>query len=192
MTTGILGGSFDPPHNGHVALARAALERLPIERLVVLVAADPGHRRVIAPAQDRLRLAQAAFESLPAEVVLDDNAFTVDAVRGGRFGDALFIVGADEGAAFPTWKEPDEVLRWVRLAVGTRSGIPPPDLSRYGDRVVSFELDSPSVSSTEVRERAIRDDPLAGIVPPAVEAAIRENGLYRGYTTNEPEDRKSH
>jgi nicotinate-nucleotide adenylyltransferase len=192
MTTGILGGSFDPPHNGHVALACAALERLPIERLVVLVAADPGHRRVIAPAQDRLRLAQAAFESLPAEVVLDDNAFTVDAVRGGRFGDALFIVGADEGAAFPTWKEPDEVLRWVRLAVGTRSGIPPPDLSRYGDRVVSFELDSPSVSSTEVRERAIRDDPLAGIVPPAVEAAIRETGLYRGYTTNEPEDRKSH
>jgi nicotinate-nucleotide adenylyltransferase len=192
MTTGILGGSFDPPHNGHVALACAALERLPIERLVVLVAADPGHRRVIAPAEDRLRLAQAAFESLPAEVVLDDNAFTVDAVRGGRFGDALFIVGADEGAAFPTWKEPDEVLRWVRLAVGTRSGIPPPDLSRYGDRVVSFELDSPSVSSTEVRERAIRDDPLAGIVPPAVEAAIRETGLYRGYTTNEPEDRKSH
>jgi nicotinate-nucleotide adenylyltransferase len=192
MTTGILGGSFDPPHNGHVALACAALERLPIERLVVLVAADPGHRRVIAPAQDRLRLAQAAFESLPAEVVLDDNAFTVDAVRGGRFGDALFIVGADEGAAFPTWKEPDEMLRWVRLAVGTRSGVPPPDLSRYGDRVVSFELDSPSVSSTEVRERAIRDDPLAGIVPPAVEAAIRETGLYRGYTTNEPEDRKSH
>jgi len=192
MTTGILGGSFDPPHNGHVALACAALERLPIERLVVLVAADPGHRRLIAPAQDRLRLAQAAFESLPAEVVLDDNAFTVDAVRGGRFGDALFIVGADEGAAFPTWKEPDEMLRWVRLAVGTRSGVPPPDLSRYGDRVVSFELDSPSVSSTEVRERAIRDDPLAGIVPPAVEAAIRETGLYRGYTTNEPEDRKSH
>jgi len=192
MTTGILGGSFDPPHNGHVALACAALERLPIERLVVLVAADPGHRGVIAPAQDRLRLAQAAFESLPAEVVLDDNAFTVDAVRGGRFGDALFIVGADEGAAFPTWKEPDEMLRWVRLAVGTRSGVPPPDLSRYGDRVVSFELDSPSVSSTEVRERAIRDDPLAGIVPPAVEAAIRETGLYRGYTTNEPEDRKSH
>jgi nicotinate-nucleotide adenylyltransferase len=192
MTTGILGGSFDPPHNGHVALACAALERLPIERLVVLVAADPGHRRVIAPAEDRLRLAQAAFESLPAEVVLDDNAFTVDAVRCGRFGDALFIVGTDEGAAFPTWKEPDEVLRWVRLAVGTRSGIPPPDLSRYGDRVVSFELDSPSVSSTEVRERAIRDGPLAGIVPPAVEAAIRETGLYRGYTTNEPEDRKSH
>jgi nicotinate-nucleotide adenylyltransferase len=190
--TGILGGTFDPPHNGHVALARAALEQLPIERLVVLVAAQPGHREVLATPQDRLRLAEAAFEGLPADVVLDDNAFTVDAVRGGRFGDALFIVGADEGTAFPTWKDPDEVLRWVRLAVGTRSGFPPPDLSRYGDRVVSFELDSPPVSSTEVRERAVRGGSLAGVVPPVVEAAIRESGLYRGYTESVTEDKKSH
>ena len=158
----------------------------------MLVAADPGHRTVLADAGERLRLAQAAFEDLPAEVVLDENAFTVDAVRDGRFGEALFVVGADEGAAFPGWKEPEEVLRWVRLAVGTRSGVPPPDLSRYGDRVVSFELESPAVSSTEVRERAVRGEPLDGLVPSAVEAAIRETGLYRGYTRNEPEDRKSH
>jgi nicotinate-nucleotide adenylyltransferase len=189
---GILGGTFDPPHNGHVALARAALERLPIDRLVVLVAAQPGHRAVFASAEDRLRLARAAFQDLPAEVVLDDNAFTVDAVRDGGFGDALFIVGADEGTAFPTWKEPDEVLRWVKLAVGTRSGYPPPDLERYGDRVVPFWLASPAISSSEVRERAAHGDPLDGLVPPAVEAAIRETGLYRGYTTTEPEDRKSH
>jgi nicotinate-nucleotide adenylyltransferase len=190
--TGILGGTFDPPHNGHVALARAALEQLPIDRLVVLVAANPGHRQVFAGPEDRLRLAEAAFESLPAEVVLDDNAFTVDAVRGGRFGDALFVVGADEGAAFPGWKEPEEVLRWVKLAVGTRSGYPPPDLERYGDRIASFELASPPISSTEVREQAAGDEPLDGLVPAAVEAAIRETGLYRGYTKSEPEDRKSH
>jgi nicotinate-nucleotide adenylyltransferase len=190
--TGILGGTFDPPHNGHAALARAALEQLPIDRLLVLVAAAPGHRRVIAGAEERLRLARAAFAGLPVEVVLDDNAFTVDAVRGGRFGDAFFVVGADEGASFPTWKEPEEVLRWVRLAVGTRLGYPPPDLERYGDRVVSFELDSPDVSSTDVRERAARGDSLAGLVPPAVEAAIREARMYRGYTTEEPEDSQSH
>ena len=73
--------------------------------------------------------------------MLDPNAFTADAVRDGRFGDAIFIVGADEGAAFTGWKEPEEVLRAVRLAVGTRSGYPPPDLERFGDRVVSFQLD---------------------------------------------------
>jgi len=177
---GILGGIFDPPHNGHLALAQAALTRLPIDRLVVLVAAEPGHRRTVADADSRLRLAEAAFAGLPAEVVLDDNAFTVDAVRGGRFGDALFVVGADEGAAFPTWKEPDEVVRWVRLAVGTRSGYPPPDLERYGDRVVPFELDSPPVSSTEVRERVANSEPIDDLVPAAVAEAIAELGLYRG------------
>jgi nicotinate-nucleotide adenylyltransferase len=192
VTTGILGGIFDPPHNGHVALARAALEQLSIDRLVVLVAEQPGHRAVVATPDERLRLAHAAFAGLPTDVVLDENAFTVEAVRGGRFGDAVFVVGADEGAAFPTWKEPEEVLRWVRLAVGTRSGYPPPDLERFGDRILSFELDSPDVSSTEVRARAARGESLEGLVPPAVEAAIHEAHLYGGYTSDEPEDRTSH
>ena len=185
--TAILGGTFDPPQNGHLALARAALERLPVDRLLVLVAADPGHRQVVADAETRLSLAQTAFAELPAEVVLDSNRFTVDAVRGGRFGDAIFIVGADEGAAFPTWKDPDEVLRWVQLAVGTRSGYPPPDLVRYGDRVLAFELDSPQVSSSEVRGKIARAEPVGDLVLAGVAAAIEELGLYRGYTGAEPE-----
>ena len=147
---------------------------------MVLVAAEPGHREVVADAETRLRLARAAFAELPVEVVLDRHAFTVDAVRGGRFGDAIFVVGADEGTAFPTWKDPDEVLRWVRLAVGTRSGYPPPDLARYGDRVLAFELDSPPVSSSEVRRRVARGEPIDDLVPRAVASAISESGLYRG------------
>jgi nicotinate-nucleotide adenylyltransferase len=186
VTTGLLGGTFDPPQNGHVALGRAAVEELPIDRLVVLVAAMPGHRGVSAPADARLQLARAAFD-FADEVVLDDHAFTVDTVAGGRFGDAIFIVGADEGAAFPAWKDPDEVLRWVRLAVGTRSGYPPPDLERFGDRVLPFQLDSPSVSSSEIRDRIARGAAVDELVPPAVETAIRELGLYRGYTGAEPE-----
>jgi nicotinate-nucleotide adenylyltransferase len=170
-----------------VALAQAALEQLPIERLVVLVATDPGHRRVVADHESRLQLARAAFAGLPADVVADENRFTVDAVRGGRFGESLFVVGADEGAAFPSWKEPEEVLRWVRLAVGTRSGYAPPDLARYGDRVISFELDSPAVSSSDVRDRVGRGEPIDDIVPAAVAEAISGLGLYRGYTEAEPE-----
>jgi nicotinate-nucleotide adenylyltransferase len=186
VTTGLLGGRFDPPQNGHVALGRAALEELPLDRLVVLVAASPGHRGVVAPAEARLQLARAAFD-FADEVRLDEHAFTADAVAEGRFGDAIFIVGADEGAAFPGWKQPEEVLRWVRLAVGTRSGYPPPDLERYGDRVLSFHLESPPVSSSEIRARISRGDAVDGLVPPAVAAAIRELGLYRGYTDAEPE-----
>src|SRR4029450_11892058 len=90
--TGILGGTFDPPQTGHVALARAARAELPIDRLLVLVAAAPRHREVGADAQTRLRLAAGAFEGLADEFVLDPHPFTVDAVRSGRFGDAIFVV----------------------------------------------------------------------------------------------------
>jgi nicotinate-nucleotide adenylyltransferase len=165
---GLLGGRFDPPHNGHVALAKAALEQLPIERLVVLVAERPAHRPAIASAEDRLAMAHAAFDGL-AEVELDPHAYTVDAVRGGRFGDAYFIVGRDQAAEFDTWKEPDEILRWAQLAVGTRSGY---------EGAATFDFDSPNVSGTEVRQRVARGEPVDDLVPPAVARIIEERGLY--------------
>ena len=112
---GILGGIFDPPHNGHVALAVAARQELGLDELVVLVVVNPGHRACVEDADTRLALAGAAFEGMPrTHVERDENPYTVDAVKGGRFGDAVFIVGADEGAAFPHWKEPDEILRTDR------------------------------------------------------------------------------
>src|SRR6266496_6180873 len=113
---GILGGTFDPPHNGHLALAEAALHELDLDELLVLLVAKPGHRSSEEDADTRQQLAEAAFAGLPRiRIERDENAYTVDAVRDGRFGDAVFIVGTDEGAAFPEWKDPDEILRWVRL-----------------------------------------------------------------------------
>jgi nicotinate-nucleotide adenylyltransferase len=176
----VLGGTFDPPHNGHLALARAALERFDPDELVVLVAARPGHRDCSADAETRFELAKAAFAELPrTRVELDDHGYTVESVRGGRFGDAVFVVGGDEGAAFPSWKDPEGVLEWVRLAVGTRSGYAPPDLARYGDRVVSFELQSPPISSSEIRERLRSGGSVDGLVPPSVARLIEARGLYR-------------
>jgi nicotinate-nucleotide adenylyltransferase len=175
---GLLGGTFDPPHNGHVALANAALEQLPIDELIVLVAEHPGHRGVVADPQARLRMAQAAVPDL--DVRLDPHAFTVDAVEGGRFGDdALFIVGADQAASFDRWKDPEGVLKWVKLAVGTRGGYEMPDLTRYGDRIVPFGLASPEVSSSEIRERVAAGETIEDLVPPAVARQIEQEGLYR-------------
>ena len=177
---GILGGTFDPPHNGHVALAEAALRELDLDELVVLLVANPGHRSCAEDAETRQQLAESAFAGLPrTRIERDENPYTVDAVKGGRFGEAVFIVGADEGAAFPLWKDPDEVLRWVRLAVGTRSGYPPPDLERYGDRVVPFELGSPPISSSTVRERIRAGEAIDDLVPSDVARLIEERGLYR-------------
>jgi nicotinate-nucleotide adenylyltransferase len=172
---GILGGTFDPPHNGHVALAEAAREQLPIDELEIWVEEHPGHRGVVADPEARLKMAQAAFPRL--SVRLDPNPFTVDAVRGGE--GALFVVGADQASDLATWKEPEEVLKWVKLAVGTRGGYELPDLSRWGDRVVPFELASPEVSSSEIRDRVAAGETIANLVPPAVAGLIEELGLYR-------------
>jgi nicotinate-nucleotide adenylyltransferase len=162
-----------------VALALAALEQLPIEKLIVLVEERPGHRDVVADADARLRMARAAFEGLgPVEVVPDPNPFTVDTVRGGRFGDALFVVGADQGGAFDTWKDPDEVLRWVKLAVGTRAGHPQPKFPD-DERFRFFTLDSPPVSSSDVRERVAAGEPIDDLVPAGVAQVIEEEDLYR-------------
>lgn len=176
--TAILGGTFDPPHNGHVAIAKAAIAQLPIDELVVLVIEQPGHRGVVADPQTRLRLAKAAFPGM--NVRLDPHAFTVDAVRAGGFGDhAFFVVGADQAADFGRWREPDEILKWVKLAVGTRAGYPVPDLSSFGDRVVVFELASLDVSSSEVRKRIQAGEPIDDLVPAEVAKLVEELGLYR-------------
>ena len=179
---GILGGIFDPPHNGHVALAEAALRELGLDGLVVMLVASPAHRGWAEDADTREDLARAAFGDLPrSRIVRDENAYTVDAVRNGRFGEAVFVVGADEGEAFPRWKDPDEILRWVKMAVGTRSGYPPPDLERYGDRVIPFSLASPLISSSDVRTRIQRGEPIDDLVPSGVARLIRERGLYRNH-----------
>lgn len=172
---GILGGTFDPPHNGHVALAEAARSQLPIDQLEIWVEERPGHRGVFADPQTRLKLAQTAFPAF--DVRLNPHPFTVDAVRDGE--EALFVVGADQAAEFHRWKDPEEVLERVKLAVGTRGGFEMPDLSRWGDRVVPFELASPEVSSSEVRERVAAGETIDDLVPPAVARLIEELGLYR-------------
>jgi nicotinate-nucleotide adenylyltransferase len=181
---GLLGGAFDPPHRGHVALARAAKERFDLEKLVVMVVAEPAHKRVSTPAEVRVRLAHAAFPD--DEVVLEREPYTVDAVRDGRYRDALFLIGADEFCDFLTWKDPDGVLESVRLAVATRPGYPPGRIEsvlaklRRADRVEFFEIPEVPVASRDVRVRLAAGEAADGLVPTPVARLIDELGLYRG------------
>jgi len=183
---GILGGAFDPPHVGHVALARAAIAGLGLERLLVLVVADPGHKGVAAPAEERLELARLAFADVAeAEVELDLHARTVDSLEERRPKDAVFVIGGDELAGLHRWKRPDRVLQLVRLAVAMRPGVPDRELrearsrSPAPDRILFFALEPVAVSSTEVRELVARGERIDGLVPPAVAAEIARLGLYR-------------
>lgn len=180
---GLLGGAFDPPHHGHVALARAARERFELGSLHVLVSADPGHKAVHTDARARLELARAAFPD--AEVELDRSARTIELLRGGRFDGALFLVGADEFASFLDWVEPEAVLEHVELGVATRPGYGPellePVLARLRgrDRVRFFEIEPWPVSSTELRALAAAGEPLDPWVPPEVARLVAARGLYR-------------
>jgi nicotinate-nucleotide adenylyltransferase len=182
---GILGGAFDPPHLGHVALARAAVAALGLERLLVLIVADPGHKDTSAPAEARLELTRLAFADVPgAEVELDEHARTVDSLEARRPEDAVFLVGADELVAFHRWKSPDRVLELVQLGVAVRPGVPDEQQREARarlsspDRIHFFELEPVAVSSTEVRERVARGEPIDDLVPGSVAAEIERRGLY--------------
>jgi nicotinate-nucleotide adenylyltransferase len=184
--TGILGGAFDPPHDGHVALARAAVHHFALDRLLVRVVERPGHKGVEAGAPDRLALAGIAFAGIPgAEVTLDPFGRTVDSLEALGLDDPVFVVGADEFASFLEWKEPERVLELARLAVATRPGYAGQTLDEVlaklarPERVELFAVDPFPVSSSEVRDRVERRAPLDGLVPAGVATEIERRGLYR-------------
>ena len=183
---GVFGGAFDPPHVGHVALAAAGIRRFALDRLLVRVVEQPGHKDVATAPQIRLALAELAFAPFEgAEVSLDPFGRTVDSLEALGLDDPVFLVGADEFAAFLSWKEPERVLELARLGVATRPGV---DLSRLDavlatlerpERVLFFEIEPLGVSSSDIRAKAAAGEPIDGLVPPAVKAEIDRLALYR-------------
>jgi nicotinate-nucleotide adenylyltransferase len=181
--TGLLGGTFNPPHNGHLALARAAQEHFDLDDLAVLVAERPGHKEVQLDADTRLKLARAAFPDFQVEP--DPYERTVDMLRAGRWNEPLFLIGADQFADFLTWKDPEGVLALARIGVATRPGYPRDRLDAVlqrlsqPHRVELFEIEPVPISSREIRDRVSRGEPIDGLVPPAVAELIQSLGLYR-------------
>ena len=193
MTVGLLGGAFDPPHNGHLALADEAIRRFQLERLVVLPTGSPPHKQTHTDPWARFDLAAAAFGGRPNvqlsahELEREGPSYTVETVRCAAriWPDPIFLVGADEFADFLGWKEPNAVLEHARLGVATRPGFPRERLEpvlaglERPVRVEFFTIPEIPISSREIRERVGREKPIDDLVPAAVARAIRENGLYR-------------
>ena len=186
--TGLFGGAFDPPHNGHVALLSAARQAFDLDDALIIVAGAPGHKPVSTPAPVRLALARASF---PGEaVVLDEHPRTVDMLRDHpEWQGATFLLGADEFAGFLDWKEPEEVLQLVRVGVATRPGYPrerlDPVLAALAapERVAFFDLEPLPISSRELRAALDGGQDVHELVPPAVWEMIERDGLYgRSYT----------
>ena len=159
---GVFGGSFDPPHVGHAIIAGDLVERLRLDRLLVIPAANPPHRDVRLPAAIRFELTRLLFDGLPRievspiEIHRPGPSFTVDTleVLVRRFPrDRLFlVVGADQFAAFDRWKDPDRVRELARIAVMPRGGrepVPPPEAAAIDYVVVN--VTRIEVSASRVR-----------------------------------------
>lgn len=187
----IYGGSFDPPHVGHLLTAVDAFERLRLDLLIfVPVGAQPlKAQAVVAPADQRLAMMQLMagtderFAVDPIEIDREGLSFTVDTLRAYRdrfpLAERHLLVGADVLASFDQWREPETVLQLARLAVlqrGESSGAPPERLSPAPIMLPTRRVD---VSSTEIRERIASGRSIHGFVPDAVAEFIAAAGLYR-------------
>ncbi len=152
--------------------------------LVVLVVEAPAHKQVAVDARIRKRLADAAFPDFDVE--LDPHPYTVETLDSRRWADPVVLIGADQFAEFLSWKDPDGVLARARLGVATRPGYsrerfePVLAALRRPERVELFEIEPVPISSSEVRERVSRGEPISGLVPTAVAELIAALGLYRG------------
>ena len=198
MRLGILGGTFDPVHRGHLALARAAREELDLGQVVFVPAGQPWRKagRRVTSHEERvamLRLAvegEDAFEVETLEVERPGPSYTVEtleALREERPGAELyFIMGEDALVDLPNWVRPERILELVKLAVARRAGAASEALREatrrlpgLTERVIWLGMSPVEVSATEIRERVRADLPIGEMVPAAVEAYIREHGLYR-------------
>ena len=210
---GILGGTFDPIHLGHLAIAEAAREELGLERVLFVPAAVPPHRAEApgASAADRAAMVGLAIAGAPAfalsRIELDraGPSYTVDTLAALTTGGAIdgpppgprrelwFILSAEAFADLPTWHDAARILDLCRLVVLPRAGHPEPDLPDLEDRLPGVTartvvLDGPHIriSASEVRARAAAGLSVRYLVPDAVAAYIADHSLYRP-TANAPD-----
>jgi len=191
---GIFGGAFDPPHNTHVALVNAAVAQLGLDEMRVFPTGQAWHKpRALSAPQHRLVMAQLAFGGLP-RVVVDDReirrpgpTYTIDTLRElqAEFpGVQLYLVmGADQAAALPQWREWDAIIRIATISVaGRRRSASDPtgfEISNLpGGRLVALDLPPTPVSATEIRQRVLDSLGIAHLVPGAVARYIEQHHLY--------------
>jgi nicotinate-nucleotide adenylyltransferase len=180
---GILGGTFDPVHNAHLAMAQAALEHLKLDKVLFIPTGPTRYRSPArASGEDRvamLRLALAdepRFEIDERELQSGASGYTVDTLKAlrGELGDAdlYLLMGADQFDKLARWRRPDELRRLARIGVFGRPGI------QLKEKVELIPMDPMPVSASEIRSRAKRDEDLSHLVPSAVANYIARRGLY--------------
>jgi nicotinate-nucleotide adenylyltransferase len=192
---GVMGGTFDPIHHGHLVAAEEARWQFDLDRVVFVPTGRPWQKPVgVSPAEDRYLMTVIATASNPAftvsrlEIDHQGPTYTVDTLRrvqaqqpeGTRL---YFITGADAVLQILTWKEPDQVLAQAEFIAATRPGF---DLDRLvnqvpgaAGRVHRMEIPALAISSSDIRARVVRGAPIQYLVPDGVARYIQKHALYR-------------
>lgn len=192
---GIFGGTFDPPHLGHVTVARDVADALALDHVLWIPARVSPHKlgRAVSPPAARLDMLEAAasqdprFQVSQVELEREGPSYTVDTLRDLRArwpaAELFLILGADQLRAFASWRDPEEILRMATLALMDRDGDDAaraaPDLPGM-ERAVHVPVTRVDVSATEVRAAVAAGRDVSGMVPPGVLAVMEREGLYRG------------
>lgn len=190
MRLGVYGGAFDPPHNAHLALARAAVAQLQLDELRIFPTGHAYHRAgTVAPAADRVAMARLAFEGLDKTTVDDRETrrpgptYTIDTLRELREQldkPRLFLfIGEDQARTFTHWHEWAEIARIATLCVAHRGTSAAPVRVPQA-KLVTLELPAMPESATDIRTRVKHGEDVAALVPPAVARYIADHHLYRG------------
>jgi nicotinate-nucleotide adenylyltransferase len=197
MKMGVLGGTFDPIHIGHLAAAEAAIDCADLDEVVFVPTGNPPHRpRAVATDSQRLEMCRLAtmdetrFAVSDIEITREGPSYTLDtllALRGANPHAELYLVlGWDAASLFGSWHQPAEVLALAPIIVVTRPGRPVPveaQLDAAGidhQRAILCSVPTPAVSASEIRKAVAAGESIAGRVPPAVERYIASHKLYRG------------
>jgi nicotinate-nucleotide adenylyltransferase len=194
---GILGGTFNPPHVGHLVMAQEAFHQLGLDRVLLMPVSRPPHKEAEDDpgAEARLELCRLAvagddrFAVSTLEIERGGASYTADTLRELHARqpeqNLTFIVGGDIAHSLPAWHEPEAVLSLARLAVAEREGVRREDIAtrlsslHRGDRVVFFDMPRIDVSSSSIRRRVADGRPVRYLVPDAVADAITDHHLYR-------------
>lgn len=197
MRIGVLGGTFNPPHLGHLLCAQEAYVQLALDVVMLIPARIPPHKPVEEEpgVEHRLELCRLVaredqrFEVSDLEVLRAGPSYTVDTLTelhsNAPDNELFLIVGGDIAAGFADWHEPERVLSLATLAVAERRGTPRESVEavlgrlRGGDRTCFFRMPRIDISSTAVRDRVRAGLPIRYLVPEPVEGYIAEKGLYR-------------
>jgi nicotinate-nucleotide adenylyltransferase len=192
MHVGVFGGSFDPPHTGHLIVAEWMRDAFDLDEVLWIPAARSPHKADRSPAPDTLRLAmvEAAtadnprFEVSDIEIRRGGLSYTVDTLHKLRESrpDATFslMMGSDSLASFPRWRDPGTIVELVDILVYLRPGDQEPALPEWlASRVRMTRAPLLEVSASEIRRRCAVGRSIRYLVPASVEAVIQEHALYR-------------